>query len=201
MTESLFSNTVPPHSPFCGGCEEELNLYLDGELPFADQPRLFSRLASCLVCREQFNATMRFRQLAREERIELPPAVDDAFFRKLAERQKSPLRVNRYADRRPLWEVRRQISLRSIAFGIILAFVSGIQFGDGAFDRFFDQTRIRQQVEYVSLEEAAAPVPHYLIFPGLMVEEDSHFQEQEEASVKPEGRPRTDAQERTYMVP
>ena len=65
--------------------EEALNLYMDGELPFAEQPVLFAHLATCDPCRRMLGAMMEFRRMSRQEVCPVPPAVDEAFFRRLDE--------------------------------------------------------------------------------------------------------------------
>lgn len=63
--------------------EELLNLYVDGELSSADQARLFAHLSTCGPCRTQFNTLFAFRLAARQDVIEVPPAVDEAIFARI----------------------------------------------------------------------------------------------------------------------
>jgi hypothetical protein len=165
--------SIEPDESYCVACEEALNLYLDGELTFDAQPLLFARLAVCTACREQFNAVMAFRMVTREDRFDLPPKAEETFYRKLAERRRSPHRVDRFADRRPLWEVRKPYSVRSVAFVVAISFFLGVQFRDSAMQRFFSTGGIQQQVEYVSLRRAGTNLPHFFIYPGLTVEFDT----------------------------
>ena len=45
--------------------EEALNLYMDGELPLAEQPVLFTHLSTCDPCRHILGAMMEFRRMSR----------------------------------------------------------------------------------------------------------------------------------------
>ncbi len=146
--------------------EEALNLYMDGELPFAEQPVLFAHLATCDQCRHMLGAMMEFRRMSRQEVCLVPPAVDETFFRRLDEINGRSHRVDRYMDRRPLWQTRASVSLRVAAMAAVLLFCAGF---------FFPQTTgeplVIKRVELQ--EEHVVPVviePVYVITPGVTVE-------------------------------
>lgn len=89
--------------------ETLLNEYVDGELAIKRQPELFSHLASCAGCREQFDALLAFRLAARQEVLAVPPAVDAALFARLDESRRAAQRQpDRAADRAPLAGALRQ---------------------------------------------------------------------------------------------
>ncbi len=146
--------------------EEALNLYMDGELPFAEQPVLFAHLATCDPCRRMLGAMMEFRRMSRQEVCPVPPAFDEAFFRRLDEIRGRSHRVDRYKDRRPLWQTRAPVSLRVATMAAVLLFCAGF---------FFPQTAgeplVAKRVELH--EERVVPVviePVYVITPGVTVE-------------------------------
>ena len=149
--------------------EEDLNLYLDGELPFDRQRALFAHLAEDDADRARFNALILFREWSRKERIALPPAVDDTFLKRVAERQRLHARVDRSRDRRPLWQARRRMPVWSITTMAIVVFLLGtmLQSGNQAAGKVIDVT---QEVERVQLEQVPPLVPHFVIYPGLTVE-------------------------------
>ena len=59
--------------------EEELNLFLDGELSFDRQANLYSHLAKHPESRSFMDNVMLFRRMSRQEFIAVPPAADDEF--------------------------------------------------------------------------------------------------------------------------
>ncbi len=105
---------------------ETLHQYLDGELPVSEQPGLFEHLASCDPCRQMMDAVMVFRRMSRQEYIALPPATDDAFFKRLAEQKQMSERIDRLSDRAPLWNARRSVSLRSALALAVGVFTLGL---------------------------------------------------------------------------
>ena len=146
--------------------EEALNLYMDGELPFAEQPVLFAHLATCDQCRHMLGAMMEFRRMSRQEVCLVPPAVDEAFFRRLDEINGRSHRVDRYEDRRPIWQTRAPVSLRVVAMGAVLLFCAGLFFPQTAGDPL-SAIRVEVQEEHV---EPVVIEPVYVITPGVTVE-------------------------------
>ncbi len=161
-----------PETASCrGGMEEALNLYVDGELSFAAQPALFAHLAACERCRRVLASTMEFRRMSRQEVLSVPAAVDDAFFRRLEQLKRREARVDRFADRRPLWQTRSRVSLRAAATAAMALFFVGLLFPRQAGEpRATPLVEGRQ--ERVELAPAAAPVGEavYVFYPGLTVE-------------------------------
>ena len=153
--------------------EEMLSLYVDGELPSAAQPALFAHLASCETCRQTLAATLEFRRFSRQETITVPPAVDEAIMKRLAQRKSTHDRTDRAAQRRPLWQARIPVSLRAAAALGLVAFFTGLLVpnrvahapevevtstvhGEEERVRFYDPVRVAEAV--------------YVIYPGLTVE-------------------------------
>ena len=100
-----------------------LHSYLDGDLSVGRQPLLFEHLASCDSCRQVMDSVLAFRRISRQEYISLPPAADDAFFKRLAEQKEMSERIDRTSDRDPLWNTRRSVSIRSalaVAAGVFI---------------------------------------------------------------------------------
>ena len=146
--------------------EEALNLYMDGELPFAEQPGLFAHLATCDRCRHVLGALMEFRRVSRQEVCTVPPAADDAFFRRLDEIKGRSHRVDRYMDRRPLWQTRGSVSLRVATMAAVLLFGAGLFFPQTTGESF-SVVPVEVQEERV---EFYPLVPVYVITPGVTVE-------------------------------
>lgn len=161
-----------PGATLCNGdMEEALHLYLDGELPFEEQPLLFAHLAECDQCRHLMGSMMTFRRMSRQEAFPVPPAVDEAFFQRLNLVKSRSKRVDRYMDRRPLWQVRAPISLRAAAMAAVVVFVAGLMFPHDIGDRIVSTTvqGEEEQVEYINVIRIP-PEAVYVFYPGLTVE-------------------------------
>ncbi len=114
MTPDRPNISDPSTSPVCAKkSAEALHRYLDGDLSFVQQPELFEHLASCKTCRRTMDSVLAFRRMSRQEYIALPPAADEVFFERLARLKLLTNQVDRREDRKPLWNVKRSISLRS----------------------------------------------------------------------------------------
>lgn len=105
--------------------EEELNLFLDGELPLEKQEGLYAHLAENPDARSFMDHVMLFRRMSRQEYIEVPPAADDAFFRRLDALKRSGERVDRFEEREPVWNTRRPVSLRTAVAAVVAVFMIG----------------------------------------------------------------------------
>ena len=166
--KDLFETPNPEAATCSPEMEEALNLYMDGELSLAEQPVLFAHLATCDPCRHILGAMMEFRRMSRQEVCLVPPAFDEAFFHRLDEISGRSHRVDRYQDRRPLWQSRATVSLRVATMASVLLFCAGL---------FFPQTAGEPLVaKHVELqEERVVPTliePVYVITPGVTVEAD-----------------------------
>ena len=158
----------------CGAATEEaLTLYVDGELALEEQPALFAHLATCAACRRTLAGVLEFRRLSRQETIAVPPAVDDAILGRLAKRKTALERVDRAADRRPLWQARAPVSLRAAAVVALVVFCLGLLLPHPATppppspptsEVTVEEERVRFQ-ERVRVAEAV-----YVIYPGLTIE-------------------------------
>lgn len=164
--------------PCCGSTEEALNQYVDGELSFEAQPGLFAHLAACSECRRTLEAVMRFRRMSRQEGLSVPPGVDEAFFARLAAHKQAGRPVDRAADRRPLWQARAPISLRSAVMVAVLVFVTGLlmpKHGGETTPRLSAGAAyvegIDERVEFLE-PVVLRPEAVYVFYPGLTVEAD-----------------------------
>lgn len=150
----------------CGAAgDEALNLYIDGELPVEKQAELFHHLASCEPCRRFMGAMMEFRRMSRCECLTVPSALDDAFFKVLDKSKQRSRRRDRYADRRPLWQVRGTVSLRAGLLFAVLLFGAGLLFPHNAG---------MQPKERLELYKGAGELTNqhvmYVFYPGLTIE-------------------------------
>lgn len=155
------------HAPW----DDHLCRFLDGELARREQPALFAHLADCEECRAVLDGTLAFRRASRQEVLTLPPAADEAFFERLASHRASARRVDRAAERRPLWQARRRVSARSaVAFGCVL-FALGMLWrmpeADPARAVFVETERVVLDEELPSADGETAPI--YVFYPGIEV--------------------------------
>lgn len=155
--------------------EEELNLFLDGELSFDRQADLYSHLAEHPESRSFMDSILLFRRMSRQEFIAVPPAADDEFFDRLATLKASKSQIDRVQDREPLWNLRKSISMRTALATVVAVFMVGLllpisnttdatSFLEQEEERvFFDipQTRVLQSYIYVFV-------------PGLTIEADDN---------------------------
>lgn len=122
-----------PFPPPCAHADAErlLNEYVDGELRSADQPALFTHLATCAACRAQFNALLAFRLAARQEPLDVPPAADAALFARLDRTRRVARRQpDRSVDRQPFGgALRRRVSVGVALAAVGLVVALGAAFG------------------------------------------------------------------------
>ena len=163
--------TATPDAAACNpAMEEALNLYADGELDAAAQPALFAHLAGCVTCRHTLAALLEFRRVSRQELMLVPAAADDAFFQRLDDLKRRTDRVDRVAERRPLWQRRPRISL-SLAACLALLLL-----GLGTLVPRSTDTVVQPRIEVLEERIEFAPlVPVrgeavYVFYPGLTVE-------------------------------
>lgn len=160
-----------PIGSACQAWPEEAQLYLDGELPFERQPALFAHLSSCAACRREFTAVLLFRDLSREERVALPSLVDDELLSRIDRRRGLSTRWGTDRDRLPLWDRRPAVKVRTLVVTLSLFFMLGALFEGGVGRASGLDLHIRQEVEAVQFDARTQPLPHFVIYPGLMVEE------------------------------
>ena len=160
----------PPQGP--SEAEQDLQLYLDGELPYARQALLFRELSSDESLRKQLEAVMTFRRLSRQENIALPPSADDRFFKRLAEVKTSLNQNNRSSDRQPLWRATRPVSVGSALAAVAAVFFIGLML---PLSRSGNTAFIAQEEEQVSFDAPQTQVMQsyiYVFEPGLTIEAD-----------------------------
>ena len=105
---------------------EILHQYLDGELSLDVQSSLFEHMADCENCRRMMESVLAFRRMSRQEFLAYPPAADEVFFKRLAKLKKQSDQVDREGDRKPLWNAKRSISLRSSLALASIVFLIGL---------------------------------------------------------------------------
>ena len=108
--------------------EERLNLYVDGELPAAEQSALFGHLAACADCRDTFNALLAFRLAVRHDALAVPPAADEAFLARLDRlRRATHPAPDRAAERRLFGDtLRRRVPLGSALAAAVVLIALGL---------------------------------------------------------------------------
>jgi anti-sigma factor RsiW len=148
--------------------EAALNHYVDGELPFQEQPALFAHLSTCAACRRTLEAVLAFRRMSRQEPLAVPPAADDAVFRRLDQVKQRTERVDREAERRCLWTARAPISLGAAAMVAVVLFVVGLLV-PMQLDEVDPSAFVSTDMERVEVEPAPAQAV-YVFYPGLTVE-------------------------------
>ncbi len=154
--------------------EEALNLYVDGELPLDQQAALFGHLAACPACRRTLDSVLSFRRWSRQEPLGVPPALDDAFFKRLAEHKARHTRIDRAADRRPLWQAQAPVTLRAGLTIAIVVFLLGL-FVPSNLQPVPARFAVIGEEELVELPAVAASEPGrveplYVFYPGLTIE-------------------------------
>ncbi len=159
----------PETSPRACTWEEGLNMYVDGELPYQQQPELFAHLSACTTCRDTFNAVLAFRRMSRQESLIVPPAVDDLFFQRLDVVKRRNMRVDRSAERRPLWHLRAPVSLGAAVFTAAILFLAGLLMPMNAWDTEV-VSYVESTVEQVEFDLPPRPEAVYVFYPGLVVE-------------------------------
>lgn len=167
--------------------EEALSLYVDGELALEAQPALFTHLSSCVSCRKTLAAVLEFRRLSRREAVAVPPAVDDAIMGRLAQRKATRERIDRVAERRPLWQARMPVSFRAAVAAVLFVFVAGLLIPTNVEPAaVVPAAGVQGEEERVRFPERI-PVAEavYVIYPGLTVEAYKAIQHEEISSVEP----------------
>lgn len=144
--------------------EELVHAFLDGELASERHSEVFVHLADCTQCRDTFNSVLQFRQMSRQEHLPVPPSVDEEFFRRLEQHKVQNDRRDRAADRRPLWQRRRLISLRTalLAGGFLIGLGLLVPSVPSHPAQSFV---VRGETERVEFRDVI-----YVIYPGLTVE-------------------------------
>lgn len=146
----------------CPEGEETLHHYVDGELPFEEQPVLFAHLSACPHCRMLLEGVLQFRRMSRQERIAVPPAADEAFLKRLACHK-----ANRpSAERRPRRALFRRVA---VAVAVVL-FLVGVFFPLQAGEESASVATAveEEQVAPPAFEPTRAAL--YVFYPGLTVE-------------------------------
>jgi len=158
------------------GDEEILNQYLDGELAFERQADFFQHLSVCVHCRSTFDAVLSFRRMSRQENLAVPSAVDSAFYEALSELKRQNNHYDRAVDRRPLWQLKTPVSLRSAMITAVLLFVAGFLLPTHLAPEpvVTAMARVTGEEELINLAQIETVKKHYepvyVFYPGLTVE-------------------------------
>ncbi len=148
---------------------QALHLYLDGELHAHEQPWLFCHLADCETCRRLMDAVMEFRRMSRRDVCEVPPDVDHAIFEELKKSATRSNRRDRYWDRRPLWQVRQTVSLRTGMLCALLLFGAGLLFPHDT-GVLPDDSVVTEMPEELQMGASYVNNVLYVMTPGLVIE-------------------------------
>ena len=109
--------------------------------------------------------------MSRQESFPVPPSVDDAIFERLNQVKKRSKRIDRYWDRRPLWQVRASVSLRAAALAAVLLFGAGLMFPqDAGLPIAANVIEVEQEQVELPSEIAIQQQVLYVFYPGLTVE-------------------------------
>ena len=153
-----------------------LNAFIDGELAVNEQPAMFTHLASCEDCRQQLEGVMNFRRISRGENLVVSPALDAALFKRIQKHKVMMRRIDRAEDRRPLWNARASLSIRTTVITAILLFLTGLLMpaqNQSDYARLGYVTGEDELIEFADLELGEGNTSTlYVFFPGLTIEAD-----------------------------
>ena len=148
--------------------EEAVHLFLDGELAQSAMPDLFEHLAACAACRHVMHTMMEFRRMSRQEVIHVPSVADEGVLAVLEQSKRRLFKRDRFYERRPLWEARTSLSLRSVAALAAVSFASGVMLPHDADVKDVLHPLVLEQPADPRLREAGSPL--YVWYPGLEIE-------------------------------
>lgn len=162
---------------------EALHSFIDGELPVVDQSTLFGHLAGCESCRQELEGVMKFRRMSRVETLTVPPSIDAALFKRLQKHKAIMKKIDRAADRRPLWNTRTAVSLRAMVITAMLVFLTGLLFPgnheisnsaghvhEPVYGAYGIVTGADEFIEFADLDIRSSTSTIYVFYPGLTVE-------------------------------
>ncbi len=159
---------------------EALHAFLDGELSVTDQSDLFGHLAVCSDCRQELEGVMKFRRMSRSENLTVPPALDAAMFKRLQKHKTMMTRIDRADDRRPLWNAKTAISLRTTVVTAMFLFLAGLFVPADTFEEYPSQTPVYQVeglvtgsdelIQFSDMDVLPGTNYVYVFYPGIDVE-------------------------------
>jgi len=155
--------------------EENLNLYLDGELPLEKQSDLYGHLADNRESRAYMDNVMLFRRMSRQEHISPPQVADDRFFERLALLKESNEKYDRFEDREPLWNAKRPVSVRAAIAAVVAVFLVGLLLpitNTSGMTTFLDQEE--ERVFFESPDTKVLQSYIYVFEPGILIEAEQH---------------------------
>ena len=168
IQQDTYDRSAGDFSPF----EEDLNLYLDGELSPEKEGALFNKLSSDQNLRELMDSVLLFRRMSRQEYISLPPAADDRFFQRLAEIKDGMGKVDRSGDRQPMWNSKRPVSLKSAIAAVAAVFIVGLSLPMSNHSTTVFLAQEEEQVRFNTPQTRVLQSYIYVFEPGLMIEAD-----------------------------
>ena len=153
---------------------QALNEFLDGELGIDEQSALFAHLSECATCRRELEGVMQFRRINRSEHLVAPPALDAAMLTRLQKQKEIMNRIDRAEDRRPLWNVRRTVSIRATVLTVLLVFMMGLFYPAVEKSELASSGYVTGSDELIEFPDFDNSMWHtrtlYVFFPGLTVE-------------------------------
>ena len=158
-----------------------LHSFLDGELPVADQSKLFAHLAGCESCRKELEGVMRFRRMSRVENLTVPPSLDAAMFKRLQKHKSMMKKIDRAQDRRPLWNTRTAVSVRATVVTAMLLFLTGLLIPGTEFTESVERpeytavglvTGADEFIEFADLDFRLNTSTVYVFYPGVTIESE-----------------------------
>ncbi|PIQ63194.1 MAG: hypothetical protein COV99_03915 [Bacteroidetes bacterium CG12_big_fil_rev_8_21_14_0_65_60_17] len=158
--------------------EEDLNLYLDGELPGERQKPLFNHLSACRDCQATMESVLAFRRMSRQEVLVPSPSADEGFFKRLCRLKRAGRTRDRLLERGPVWREKRPVTVRAASMTVAAVFIIGILAPEFAGSR---DPVVSSEMETVDLNApvvTGAPVTVrqsyiHVFYPGITVEADS----------------------------
>jgi predicted anti-sigma-YlaC factor YlaD len=147
---------------------EDLDLYLDGELLLIHESTLFRHLSQCAECRDYLNGVLAFRRISREEFLEVPLRADDRLLARIEGIRQTEQKTARLHTHDSLWSARATVSVRSLvlAFGAVLVsavILSGLGESSPGY--------VLTEQERVHFDQTPSIVSEvYVFYPGLTVE-------------------------------
>ncbi len=158
--------------------EEDLNLYLDGELPTARQQSLFSHLSECAECQVTMESVLAFRRMSRQEILVPSPSGDEGFFKRLARMKAAGSRHDRLLERGPVWRERRSVTIRTASVTLGVVFLIGILAPGIVGSSEPVVSTEMETVDFTAPVDIGRPVTVrqsyiHVFYPGITVEADS----------------------------
>ena len=150
---------------------QDLDLFLDGELPGLREARLFQHLHECAACREYLSGALEFRRTSRDESFGVPLWADDKLIARVEAHSRLVQKKTRLHTRDPVWSASTTVSVRTLLLlcGFIIAttYWSTRPADPETAQVYVEQEQVTQKEWW---HQAATEV--YVFYPGLTIEAD-----------------------------